>query len=157
MDNIRQYILTVLSAGIIASIAIRFTAKLQTIGNIIRLVCSVFILTTITSPFLDFKMQDITGYINSFDSDAKDIITEAKSHVEQESISIITERAQAYIEDKAADYGAKITAVVSATDPNTLVPDAITISGNVSPYTKAILQRVIREDLGIQEDKQTWN
>ena len=102
-------------------------------------------------------MPDITGYMDSFDLDASNIIDDAKSCVEQETVKIIIAQSQAYIEDKAADYGAKITAVVSATDPNTLVPDAVTISGNVSPYTKNLLQRIIYEDLGIQEDKQTWN
>ena len=157
MNDIRQYILTVLSAGIIASIAVRFTAKQQTISKIIKLICSVFLLITVASPIINLKNQDISGYIKSFDADAHDIISDAKYHAEQETAAIITERTQAYIEDKAAGYGAKITAVVSITDPNSLVPDTITVKGSLSPYTKEILQRIIREDLGIQEDKQTWN
>ena len=157
MDSIRQYILTVFSAAIITSIAVRFTANQRTVSKIIKLICSVFLLVTITSPLLKFKMPDITGYMDSFDLDASNIIDDAKSCVEQETVKIIIAQSQAYIEDKAADYGAKITAVVSATDPNTLVPDAITISGNVSPYTKYLLQHIIYEYLGIQEDKQTWN
>ena len=157
MDNIRQYILSVLSAAIFVSIAVRITAKQLAIGKIIKLTCSIFLLITIVSPFINRKVQGYYGYIDSFDVDAQNIINDTQNRILQETTAIITERAQAYIEDKAAGYGAKITAVVSITDQNSQIPDAITLTGSISPYTKTILQRIISEDLGIQEERQTWN
>lgn len=157
MEDLRRYILSVLSATIITAITVRLTARQQVISNIIKLICSVFLMCTIISPFVNLKVQDISWYIESSHSEADDIVAYAEKQAITDAEAIIIERTQTYIEDKATEYGAEITAVVSITAPDSLVPDTITIDGEVSPYTRRVLQRIIRDELGIGEEKQIWN
>ena len=157
MDTIRQYILSVLSAAIIASLLVRFTNKQEAVGRIIKLIASVFLSIAVVAPIIKMQILDISEYVGDLEADGKNIISDAKVQVENETVSIILEKVQAYIEDKAATYGAEITATVGITEPDSLRPDTIEIEGNVSPYVKEILQDVIADDLGIQEDNQIWN
>lgn len=157
MDATRQYILSVLSAAIITSLVVRFTSKQEAVAGIIKMIASVFLTITVISPVIKMQIQDVSDYMGALDVDAKDIISEAKAQAENETVSIILNKAQAYIEDKAATYGVEITATVSITEPDSLKPDTIAIEGKVSPYIKEILQDVITDDLGIQEDKQIWD
>ena len=157
MDTIRQYILSVLSAAIIASLLVRFTNKQEAVGRIIKLIASVFLSIAVVAPIIKMQILDISEYVGDLEADGKNIISDAKVQVENETVSIILEKVQAYIEDKAATYGAEITATVGITEPDSLRPDTIEIEGNVSPYVKEILQDVIADDLGIQEDNQICN
>lgn len=157
MEDLRRYILSVLSATIITAITVRLTARQQVISNIIKLICSGFLMCTIISPFVNLKLQDISWYIESSHSEADDIVAYAEKQAITDAEAIIIERTQTYIEDKATEYGAEITAVVSITAPESLIPDTITIDGEVSPYTRRVLQRIIRDELGIGEEKQIWN
>lgn len=156
MDGIRQYIFTVLAAAIITSLFVCLAGKQQATAGLVKLIGAVFISINVMSPFISLQLQDVSDYMQSLKLDANDIIAEAKSEVIDQTVSVITEKTQTYIKDKAAAYGASITATVGISDPDLLVPDTITIEGAVSPYIKQILQEVITNDLGIGEDKQTW-
>lgn len=157
MDAIRQYILSVLSAAIITSLLVRFANKQEAVGGIIKLIASVFLSIAVVAPIIKMQILDISEYVGDLEADGKNIISDAKVQVENETVSIILEKVQAYIEDKAATYGAEITATVGISEPDSLRPDTVEIEGKVSPYVKEILQDVIADDLGIQEDNQIWN
>ena len=157
MDTIRQYILSVLSAAIITSLLVRFANKHEAVGGIIKMIASIFLSIAVVSPVMKMQISDISEYVGDLELDANGIIFDAKAQAENETVSIILEKTQAYIEDKAATYGAEITAKVRTTEPDLFRPDIIEIEGSVSPYVKEILQDVIANDLGIQEDNQIWN
>ena len=153
---VRQYIISVLSATIISALAVRFSGKQQATAGIVKLISAVFLLITAISPLVKFQLQDISDYVDMIDVDADNIITDAQSQAETETAAIITDRTQAYIKDKAATYGADVTVTVEISQPDSLIPDTITIEGEVSPYIKEVLQKTITDDLGIREDRQIW-
>ena len=95
--------------------------------------------------------------MNTIDTDADEIVSEAQNQSRNELLSIIIEKTETYIVNKAATYDAEITVSVSISEPDTLLPDTMSIEGEVSPYIKEILQNVIAEDLGIPKEKQIWN
>ena len=156
MDEIRQYILSILSAAVITSLIVRLIGKQEAVAGIVKMIASVFLVITVISPIIKLQIEDISQYVGALEEDGKDIISEAKSQAESEKQSIISDNVQTYIEDKAASYGAVITATVGITEPDALKPDTITIEGEVSPYIKKLLKETITDDLGIREDRQIW-
>ena len=157
MDGLRQYLVSVLSAAIICAIIIKISGKKQLSGNMVRLVAAVFLSITVIAPILNLNMPDFTDIFNMTNQDGTQIAGQASNEALQETASIIKDRTKAYIEKKAESYGADIDATITITEPTSLVPDGITIKGNVSPYIRTILSSIISEDLGIPEDKQKWN
>lgn len=156
MNGIREYLITVLSASIISAIVIHITGKNQLYSSIIKLVTAVFLSVCLVGPLLKLELQDISEHINSIDTDAQSIVSDVNDSVKKETELIIIERTQAYIEDKAALYGAEINASVTITNPESFVPDLVVLKGSISPYGKRALSQIIKDDLGIPEENQTW-
>lgn len=157
MESIREYIVAVLAAVIIGVIIMRICGKHMFSSNIIKLIIAVFISLSIVAPILNIDIGDPSGYFQNFDAEANEIAENAKSEILQETLAVIIQRTEAYIEEKATLYGATISAKVSISTPESLVPDSVVISGNISPYGKISLKKIINDELGIPEDKQIWN
>ena len=157
MGNIRQYLITVLSAAIVCAILIKLTGKQQLSTNLIRLVASVFLSLCVIAPILKLDVSVLTNELSVSKQEGEYIAEQASAEALYEIIAIIKERSETYIENKADTYGADINTTVTLSDPTTLVPDGVIIEGNVSPYLKKVLSNIISEDLGIPEDKQIWS
>lgn len=156
MNSIREYLTTILCAAIIGAIVMHLTGKNQFCSGILRLVTSVFLSICVVAPLLKIEMEDMSGYLNSVDTDAKSIVSDVSNTIKEETTTIIITQTQAYIEDKAALYGAQISAKVSLSDQSPYVPEAVELKGDISPYNKKVLTQLIKDDLGIPEEKQTW-
>ncbi len=157
MEGIKEYLITIIAAALISTIAMRLTEKCGSCSNIIRLILAVFLSISVVSPILKIEIHDFTGFINANEMDAQAIISNAESTAREEAAAVIIERTEAYIEEKAALYGAEITATITISDTSALLPDSVIICGNISPYGKISLEKIIKDDLGIPEDRQTWN
>lgn len=76
-----------------------------------------------------------------------------KRFADEEIEKIIIEQTQAYILDKADDFGAGLEVEVFVKD---LIPCSVSISGPISPLAKSQLSRYISENLGIPSEEQNW-
>ncbi len=75
----------------------------------------------------------------------------------QQALSdIIKSRCEAYILDKAAGMDLSLTVEVGVSADEMPVPKTVRISGNISPYKKSKLKSILVNDLGIEEEDQTW-
>ena len=157
MDSIRQYLLTILAAAIICSFAVKMSEKQNLISAIIRLTVILFLSITVITPLFKLQLKDFSGYINTLELDAQEVVTDSKNAASEEAAAIITEKAEAYILNKAASYGVDIQVDVNISDVTSHIPDKVVIIGTISPYFKQILQNVIAEDLGIPKENQIWN
>ena len=156
MQSIYAYLLTVLSVAIISSIATHICGDNQAIVNVIKTIGAIIMTITIISPLVSFRIDSLRYYIKNTDSEAAGIVSEAKVESENEMRSIIKEHVQTYVINKAEAHNADIDVTVDAFKQDTLIPESITIEGEVSPYIKEILVKIISEDLGIPEDRQIW-
>ena len=157
MTNVKEYILSILAIAVIISIFTRLMTGRKTISAILRTVGSISIILAAISPLIRVRLENMSNYMWSIKSDASYVVEEAKLNAANDTAAIITEKIESYISDKAAAYGADITAVVNISNFDSLIPDSIKINGQLSPHTKEILQNIISEELGIQEEKQIWN
>ena len=127
------------------------------ISKTIRLVVAVFLSVSIIAPALKLEIKYFPENIDVINSDANTIVSDSQALITNEITSVITQRIESYIEDKAALYGATINASVNMKDTSPYIPDTVVINGNISPYGKISLKKIISEDLGIPEAQQIWN
>lgn len=156
MNDIKQYILSVLAASLASAIIAKLTFKSKLNQTLLKIACGVFVIITAVTPVLDFRISDVADMIGHTDFDAEELVEEALSSAESEKISIIKDRIQAYIKNKAAAYGADIIANVILSEEDNLTPESVVIEGDITPYKKKLLKKIISEDLGIPEDAQVW-
>ena len=79
-----------------------------------------------------------------------------KSHAQNSLRNIITHNIEAYILDKATQLGISVTVSVSVSADDIPKPESVTLSGQISPYEKSMLCKIISEDLGIPREDQIW-
>ena len=156
MEGISQYLLTVVSAGIICAICSGMISKKGTYAAIIKLLTGLLMLLTMLAPLTKLNIQDLTAYFNdlSFDGTANAQAGEAMAVDATESI--IKENVKAYILDKASALGLDVEVDIALTEDTPPLPRSVTVTGAVSPYAKQVLTKVISDDLGIPEEQQLW-
>ena len=69
---------------------------------------------------------------------------------------IIESECSAYIQDKATSLGLDITVSVDLNEDDIPGPAYVRISGQASPYGRAMLQQIIASELGVGKEGQEW-
>ena len=157
MDQMRQYLLSVIVAALICAIIRSLLHKKGASSAIINLIASVFMVLTLIGPWTNIDLQDVGHPFRDFATEA-DVIAEQGVHAAQEeTAAIIKEQTQTYIEDKAKAMGADVQVEVSLGSDGIAMPESVMITGTTSPYVKAKLSKCIAEDIGIPEAAQKWN
>ena len=152
---IRQYILSVLCAGILCGIAQTLFPK-SSVRAMIKLITGLIITVVVISPILQGGSFSLDLYMDNIAADGDQVIAEGEKAAMQAVSERIKKRGEAYILEKAAQFGAAITVDMELDASIPPVPKGITISGNVSPYAKKQISASLRDDLGIPEDDQIW-
>lgn len=156
MDQIGQYILSVIAAAGICSIILRIAANNAKTGNIMKFLCGVFMICTAISPLLKLRIDDIDLWINHSNIDAQAAVNAGHDAAEKQIMHIIKERLETYISTKATQLNATVQAEVIMNAENPLLPESIRITGKLSPYARLRMMEYIANELGIPEDKQIW-
>lgn len=156
MDQVRQYLLTVLSAAIFCSIIFKLIGSQNLTSGIIKLIASIFLAFSIISPIIKLEVGEISSWIGDFKTEASAFASEGKGYAANEVSAIIKEKAKAYILEKAASLGVDIRVTVEISDPESLIPDRVILEGYASPYAKQSIQNEIAEELGIPKENQIW-
>lgn len=156
MDNVKQYLLSVISAALICSIANSLLQKKGTYQTILKLICGIFLALTVIAPITNIKLADFSNYSNMLSVDALAVVNAGTDAAKSEIEQIIKQKTEAYILEKAAILGTNIMVDVTLNEDTPPVPSRVTITGNISPYAKHTLQQYITNDLAIAEENQIW-
>lgn len=156
MQAIRQYIISVTVAALICAVLIGLLGKKGTAAAVGKLLAGVFLSIAVISPLTDFRISDLTGYVDALSTDADDAVQTGTKAAQQALAEGIKSRSEAYILDKAAELNVQVTVEVRLTEDDPPVPCAVRIQGDVSPSAKAGLSRLIADDLGIAKEAQEW-
>ncbi len=156
MEVLRSYLLSIIAAAVVCWMATALLPKNGSIAAMGKLLTGVFMTVTILSPVVTWKLPDIGSFASRFDADAAEAVASGKT-ISQEAIgAIIKQQCEAYILDKAADFGAQIEVTVSITTDAVPIPCGVRISGAYSPYARLRLGEIIHQELGIGEEAQIW-
>lgn len=150
---IRNYLLSVVAAAMIAGIVTGITKNCGSIASIIKMLAGLFLTLTILHPIIDIPFDHFQLYVDQLSFDAENAVNEGKTKTEDEMKEFITERTGAYILEKATTLGADVSVEVIL---DGLVPYSVRISGAVSPYAKQQISNYITANLGIQTEDQQW-
>ena len=156
MNGIREYLLSVICAGVICGVVTSLAGKKSANGAIIRLISGLYMSITLISPLVNIQLTDYTDYFNRFAIESDNAVFSGESAAEEELYSIIKSQTEAYILDKAGSMDAVLDVEVTVNEDSPPVPCGVTITGTISPYAKEILSRLIANDLGIQKEDQNW-
>ena len=156
MDSIRQYLLSLVVSAIICAIAKSVTSEKSFTGGITRLIAGIILTLTVLSPVMTINIADLPILTTDLTDEAAAAAAAGKEMASSEMNAIIIQQTQAYILDKAADFGAALEVEVLMPQDSSSLPIGVILNGNVSPYAKTQLQRIIAEDIQITKENQQW-
>lgn len=153
MGGIKDYLISITAAAMIAGIITGIAKKSGGISSIMKLLCGLFLTVTVLHPVAGISFNRIQLYLDQMSVDADFAANIGNDAANKEMKQYITERSCAYILEKANALGASLDIEIILED---LIPCAVEISGPVSPYAKQQLSNYIEENLGISLEDQRW-
>lgn len=157
MDDLREYLLSVIGAVMICAIITRFVNGSDTLRTLTKLLCGLFIVYTAIKPLPIINLSGISAITSRYSVEAQ---TSAQLGIDMSSDVLrqsIKEQTQAYILDKAKTLKADLQVEVELSEDDIPVPMRVSIIGKVSPNAKKQLTAMIEKDLGINMEYQRWN
>lgn len=153
MEALRQYVLSVVAAAMVCGIV---TGLFPSGGGkqVVKLICGLFLAYTVLVPISGGSFSQMLDFPLGFGDEAAEAAAVGENLALDSMANIIKSETEAYILDKAAGLQAEVTVEVSLNEEN--VPNSVTVSGAVSPYTRRQLQTIIESDLGIAKENQKW-
>ena len=155
MTGIESYFFSIIVTGLICCIIQSMAPKSGTTAAILKLAVGIVLSVTILGPTVKLKLDQFVQSTDEIVLNASNVVSQGERSAEQAISSIIKERTEAYILDKAELLGAVLRVNVMIS-PENLIPCAVIIDGTVSPYVKKRIMYLLRDELGITEENQTW-
>ena len=156
MDDIRQYLLSIISAAVVAGIVLRLVNLKSAYGGLIKILAGLFVVLTVISPWTRFSISDVGYYFENIQAEAEREATSGELTANSSMRAIIIEQVASYIKDKALSLGTQLEVTVSLSDDTPPLPVSIRLKGDVSPSAKTKLKEIIKNDIGVPEDKHIW-
>lgn len=154
MEGIREYFLHVITGAMICSLVMSLP-RTGSAGELIRLLCGVFMAVTILAPMKNMDLQ-LTESILPDLQQAKAQAAEGKNMAREAREDIIKSSLEAYVLDKAAQLGEDIAVEITLSQEELPVPEEAELRGHVSLDSREKLKQILRDDLGIGEEDQHW-
>ena len=152
----RDYILSIVAAGIICAIINSLSNGKSATGKITKMLSGILVCITVISPVTKISFSNIENYLEDLSFEADRYVSDGNEEAERSRSAIIKSQTEAYILDKAKNMGLDISVEVELDESNNSVPCGITISGAVSPYIKEVMTDYIESQIGITRENQTW-
>lgn len=156
MIGLREYLLTVIAAGVVCSIAKHLAGEKSTVGKITKVVSGIFLTVTVLSPIKEFQLADVEGLLDDYRIVASETAQFGADMANDAIGDIIKEKTEAYILEEAKKMDIDISVEVKLCDSDPPEPDQVIITGIVSPYKKNVMSQYISDNLGISREKQKW-
>ena len=156
MDAIRNYILSLLCVSVVCAILRCLIDEKSGSGKIIKMLCGIVLAVTAVSPLIQVKISDLDNYFENISIHSRELTQRGEDGSTREMATIISERTEAYILEKASAYDCSLNIEVILTEDTIPQPVAVDITGTVSPYVRSKLMQIIETDLGIPKEKQQW-
>lgn len=157
MDEIRQYLMSLIAVAIICSIIHGMFHDKSTYGQLIGLLTGIVMLVVLLSPLKKITIPDWAPFQENYKLLALEYTEEGVAAANSAKADIIKAKSEAYILDKAASLDAHIYVDVTVSQEPDSIPVAVTLRGAISPYGKQVLEREIETQLGILKENQQWS
>lgn len=156
MDQIRSYILSVITSALICAVIMKLNVGKGTQSEVVKMIAALYLAFCVISPITGIDIRDITSYIPELQADGDSAAAQGEGISRAALREGIKERTEAYILDKALELGAEVVPIVTVSQEDIPVPESVCIEGEVSPYVKTKLTIILENELGIPREAQTW-
>lgn len=154
MEQLRSYILSVVTAAILCALVAAIVGKKSSAAPILKLLSGLFLALTVIRPIAQVQVEEFLRFTEDLELEAADAAAVGSGYYRDALADVITDQTRTYILDKAQTLNASVTAEVVLDEQS--IPQAVTIRGRISPYAKDRLSNIIASDLGIPKEHQTW-
>lgn len=155
MGEIRQYLLALVAAALVCGVVKKLVAGKKQIKGMVDMICGIFLAVTVLSPWVDVQIPDMRSFVQTFNVEANEVAQEGSNRASEQRQGIIKQEVKTYILEKAHARNMNIDVDVIL-DINSGMPNGVKITGDVSPYDKAVLSQYIAQTLSIPEESQKW-
>ena len=152
-----QGIITIVAAAILCVSVLRITGNNNSTSRLIKLTTALFMLLTVIRIFSYVELKDFADILTNVNDDADLLVTNGEFATQKEIEDIIKDRVEAYILDRAQQYGVELEVQIKDIDQETMMPMKVYLQGRISPIVKKQFGMEIENDLGIPEEKQVWD
>lgn len=152
MRAIGSYVLTLVCGAVICSVLL----SMEGCTGLRKLVCGLFMVFLLIAPLKEIDFGDLEQDFREYSDHAREAAACGVSQAEGMILDIIKQECESYILDKAAELQCSAQAQVEV-DPESRLPVAVGMSGDVTPYQKQVLSDYISRELGIGKEAQHWN
>ena len=156
MDAIYEYVLSVTGAAMVCAVVARLLEGKGSAAVIGRILTGIFMAVTVIGPITQIHLSDANDLLPHLSADAQAAVAEGKETAQDALVKSISKQLEAYILDKAAKLGVKLTVRVELSEDTIPIPVRVHLKGQVSPYAKSKLQSILRDELGLDKEKQIW-
>jgi hypothetical protein len=156
MEGLRDYAIHVSSTALICSLLLRFADISGAAKVMIRLLCSVILIYSITQPIRQFDIPEFGNLVEQYKDEADLAVQHGKKVTSKAFAERISNGMEAYILEKSTGLNLDLNVEVELSDDEIPVPVSVSLTGKVSPYAKSILSDTISDDLNIPKEKQIW-
>lgn len=156
MEGVREYLLSVTAGAIICGLLVTLTGEKSALSGLYRLISGLFLSFLVISPLAEIDFAQFYDFAEDLLEQGDYAAHEGEETYDQTLRQIITDETRAYIIDKARSYGAEIQVEITLSEGDPPIPESCTIAGNLSPYVKQQLKKILISDLGIPEDNHIW-
>lgn len=156
MAELRQYVISVVTAAIICGLVLGLAPK-GSVQGILKILCGVFLTLMVIEPVTRMDLRElVSGFVLSYSEEADAAAAFGEEIAEDSRRAYIKQETEAYILDKAAGLGLtpEVDVTLSIHDPP--VPVAVTFRGEISFHTKQQLEQILTEELDISKENLQW-
>lgn len=157
MDEIRQWLIGIISAALLAALADGLMPK-GAIRQVGKLVCALVLLCALLRPVLVMRLPDLMGTSVGTVGEMEQQRAQLEQRSGQLLKTIIERESAAYIVDKAAGLGLNCRAQVTcvAGEGGAWLPRYAHITGHLEEEERAKLMAAIQSELGIAPECQVY-
>ncbi len=119
-----------------------------------KLLLGLSMVVVLIKPLMKLDLQTVLPDLDAFSAAGDPWIAEGKAAADASVDALIQKEITAYIEEKAAAMGAKLTVIPRIQDG---VPVEISITGERAPYVQTRLSKWLEDTMGILQEAQIWN
>ena len=148
-----KYLLQIIAAAVLCSMAGSLCAKSH-FASAVRMLTGIIMLLSILQPVFSFRIDNWRFELEDLAALRDEIVSEGSMQAEAFAAGIISEKINAYVEDKATEFGADLQAETIVSDG---VPMKINLYGAASAYARTQISSWIEKEIGIESGDVNWH
>lgn len=156
MEALGKYILSVTAAAILFGILQSLIGKKHGSAVLVKLIGGLFLAFTAIAPITEVRIDHLLDSSWSYTAQGNAIATNGLAISQDQLRSIIKEKSEAYILDKALFYNAQLEVDVTLSQDAMPIPTSVRLQGSISPYTRNAIQQWLQDEMGIPKENQVW-